>query len=94
MKRTCIPNHVSRQKKSQGVIAAKGSTRHVDRLYKAVQNYIESGGGKLVVVGGIGIQEWPGEGTYSFRVAIRCSGRKPEFADSVSYGSGTFDAFR
>lgn len=58
---------------------------HVDRLYKAVANYIEKGGGKLVVIGGVELQDW-GEGIGKFRLAIRCLGRKPKFAASEKNG--------
>lgn len=50
---------------------------NVDRLYKAVQNYVETKGGKLVIVGGIQIQEWPRDNKGVFYVAVKCLGRKP-----------------
>lgn len=53
---------------------------HVDRLYQAVQNYVEKSGGKLVVIGGISIQEWPTDNKGVFHVAVKCLGRRPEFA--------------
>lgn len=52
---------------------------HIDRLYKAVQHYVEKGGGKLVIVGGIALQEWPGDNKGVFHVAVKCLGRKPVF---------------
>lgn len=52
---------------------------HVDRLYKAVQNYVEKGGGKLVVIGGIAVQEWPTDNPMVFHIAVKCCGRKPTF---------------
>ena len=54
--------------------------RHVDRLYKAVAHYVEKTGGKLVVIGGIQIIEWPKDGIGTFTLGIRCLGRKPQFA--------------
>jgi len=51
--------------------------RHVIRLHKAVANYVEQAGGKVVVSGGIEIQTWPNDRKYQFRVAIKCTGRKP-----------------
>lgn len=54
-----------------------------DRLYKAVQNYIEKKGGKLAVIGGVSIQEWPDDRAMIFHVAIKCMGRKPEFAKTT-----------
>ena len=51
-----------------------------DRLYKAVQNYVEKQGGKLLVIGGVTIQEWPTDNAHVFHVAIKCLGRKPDFA--------------
>lgn len=58
--------------------------RHQDRLLKAVQNYVEKNGGKLLVIGGIEIQKWPSDNAYCFRVAVKCMGKLPakvEFND-------------
>lgn len=52
---------------------------HVDRLYKAVQNYVGRSGGKLIVIGGIAVQEWPTDNKFVFHIAVKCLGRKPEF---------------
>ena len=54
--------------------------RHVDRLYKAVDNYVTKNGGAVVVIGGIQIQEWPDTAKGKFTVAVQCLGRKPKFA--------------
>ena len=59
---------------------ASSLPRHVDRLYKAVAHYVEKNGGKLVVIGGIQVQEWPGEGAYKFTLGIKCMGRKPSYS--------------
>lgn len=59
---------------------SKVADRHVIRLYKAVANYVEHAGGKVVVSGGIEIQTWPGDRKYQFTVAIKCTGTKPKFA--------------
>lgn len=48
-----------------------------DRLYAAVSDYVENKGGDITVIGGVEIQEWPGESNYKFRVAIHCLGKKP-----------------
>lgn len=53
--------------------------RAVDRLYKAVDFYVRAKGGSLVIVGGIQIQEWPGDPVGKFTVGVQCLGRKPEF---------------
>jgi hypothetical protein len=47
------------------------------QLYRAVRRYIQSKGGNVVVIGGIEIQEWPGEGPYKFRVAVKLMGKRP-----------------
>ena len=52
---------------------------HVDRLYKAVANYVEKSGGKVAVIGGVQIIEWPNDLKLNFTVCIRCTGRKPAF---------------
>jgi hypothetical protein len=46
-------------------------------LYDAVRQYVEALGGKLIVIGGVEVQEWPNDGEFRFRLAVRCTGRKP-----------------
>lgn len=58
------------------------SDRDVDRLYKAVANYIEKAGGKAVVIGGVEIQQWPDDRKHIFRIAIKFSGRRPVGANA------------
>jgi len=67
------------RKKRGGSSRAARCSAHVDRLYKAVQNYVEKGGGKLVVIGGISVQEWPTDNPMVFHIAVKCCGRKPTF---------------
>lgn len=56
------------------------SEPHVDQLYKAVQNYVERGGGSLIVIGGVQILEWPSDkNKYVFHISVKCLGRKPKF---------------
>jgi hypothetical protein len=50
---------------------------HTDRLLSAVVNYVHKEGGKLVLVGGIEIQKWPGAALGQFKVAIECLGSVP-----------------
>lgn len=49
------------------------------RLYKAVQEYVETRGGKIIVAGGVGVIEWPNDSEFNFTIGIRCTGRKPVF---------------
>jgi hypothetical protein len=82
-------------KKRKGQIALKKKPRiaaHINRLYKAVQKYVEKGGGKLLVIGGIEIQEWPLDPPHVFRVGVRCLGRKPEFVPSVEPNGSKSDS--
>lgn len=53
---------------------------HVDRLYKAVAEYVKKSGGEVVVIGGIQIQQWPLDSDFKFTVGIQCTGTKPPFA--------------
>jgi hypothetical protein len=50
----------------------------IEALYKAVQKYVESGGGKLVVIGGIAIQEWPTDNPMVFHAVVRRTATKPK----------------
>lgn len=56
---------------------------HVDRLYKAVAHYVSKSGGSVVVIGGVQVQQWPGDGEFRYTIAIKCSGRKPEFKEQL-----------
>lgn len=60
----------------------KTTSIETDVLYRAVADYVESVGGTVIVVGGIQCQQWPGDEPYQFTIAIKCTGRKPEFAKS------------
>jgi hypothetical protein len=73
-----------KQKPRINATTPKRTDRPTDRLYNAVQNYVEKRGGKLVVVGGIEIQEWPTDPEFCFRVAVKCLGRKPKKPEAAS----------
>lgn len=66
----------------------KGSRRKIDKdvdaLYEAVQQYVEARGGKLIVIGGVQVQEWPQDNAGVFYVAVKCLGSKP----SLGVGDG------
>ena len=49
------------------------------QLYRSIRLYVESNGGSLVVIGGIEVQQWPGEPEHAYKVAVKVMGRKPEF---------------
>jgi hypothetical protein len=53
------------------------------QLYRAVVRYVESKGGSIFVIGGVQIQEWPGEFSGNFRLAVKCTGRKPRLTPDV-----------
>lgn len=63
--------------------AAKATRKPEDdsymALYRAVATYVEQHGGKVLVAGGIQIQEFPAGAKYNFYVAVKCTGRKPVF---------------
>jgi len=46
-------------------------------LLRAVQRFVLSKGGTVLVIGGIQVQEWPGEGKFKYRIAVQCVGKKP-----------------
>jgi hypothetical protein len=51
------------------------------QLYRAVERYVKSKGGSIVVIGGIQIQEWRGDPKGVYVVAVTVLGRKPTFAE-------------
>jgi hypothetical protein len=61
--------------------AAKATRRQKDNtgfaLLKAVDEWVESCGGKVLVAGGISIETWPGDSELTFYVRVKCTGRKP-----------------
>jgi len=70
---------MSRKKKQRDVLAGRDPTM---QLYRAVRRYVESNSGRIIVIGGIQVQEWPGEVEGKYRVAVECFGRKPVFAEA------------
>lgn len=50
----------------------------VEELYAAVRRYVETRGGKLIVIGGVSVMRLPGEPDEAFYLAVKCLGRKPE----------------
>lgn len=64
---------------SQPVIKHQPIPKHVDRLYKAVAAYVKASGGNVAVIGGIQVQQFPGERAYNFTIGIKCTGRRPQF---------------
>lgn len=62
------------RKKKRDVLAGGGP---VEQLYRAVRRYVESVGGNIVIIGGIEIQEWPEDPKFSYRVAVKVTGRRP-----------------
>jgi hypothetical protein len=47
-------------------------------LQTAVVHWIKANGGTAIVIGGIEVQQWPGDGEFNYRVAVRATGKKPE----------------
>jgi hypothetical protein len=47
------------------------------QLLRAVRRFVESKGGKIVVIGGIEVQQFPGDPEGKFRLAVGFLGRKP-----------------
>ena len=60
--------------KRKSVISIIRGKDPISTLYRAVARYVESNGGRLVVIGGIQIQRWPSEEEFSFSVAVKCIG--------------------
>ena len=48
-----------------------------DKFYRAAANYVESIGGKAVVIGGTQIIQWPTDASGNFTLGIRIMGRRP-----------------
>lgn len=48
------------------------------QLYRAVIRYVESKGGRAVVIGGVQVQQWSGDRGLNFVLGVRCMGTKPK----------------
>jgi len=48
------------------------------QLYRAVKRYVEANHGSIIVIGGIQMQEWSGDGKFKYTIGVRCVGRKPK----------------
>lgn len=53
--------------------------KKVDKLYKAVRDYIESKNGSVVVIGGISISRMPDDFKFNYRLVVGITGKKPVF---------------
>ena len=49
-----------------------------DKLYSAIRKYIENRGGKVIVIGGVEIAQYPGDRDFTYYIAVKITGRKPE----------------
>lgn len=47
-------------------------------LLAAARHYIKAHGGTAFVIGGIEIQKWPEDPEFTYRVAVRVTGKRPE----------------
>jgi hypothetical protein len=65
-------------KKSRDPLAGKRDA--TSQLYRAVRRYVVGNGGNIAIIGGIQVQECPGDNEYKYTIAVRCTGRKPSFA--------------
>lgn len=52
-------------------------TDKIDCLYRAVQDYVESKGGSVVVAGPVSIMQWLGDRKLKYSVVVSCVGRLP-----------------
>jgi hypothetical protein len=50
----------------------------LSQLYRAVNRFVESKGGFIVVIGGVLVQQFPGEPKCNFHISVGCTGQKPE----------------
>ena len=60
------------------------------RLYKAVQEYIESKNGQVLAIGGIQVTQFPDDLKYNYRLCIKVTGIMPEYV--IEDGDGVLDA--
>lgn len=66
---------MTKPKKTRSVIKGRDS---VSVLYRAVERYVAERKGTVVVIGGIELQDWPGQPELCFKIAVNCTGRRPK----------------
>jgi hypothetical protein len=57
------------------------------QLLRGVRRYVESLGGKILVIGGIEIQEWPSDNIGCFRLAVKWTGRRPPQREATQHSA-------
>jgi len=63
-----------------------------DNLYKAVDAYVKAKGGKVQVIGGIQVIDFPSSPKYNWTLGIKCTGSRPEYAvDTVEVSVASSD---
>jgi hypothetical protein len=55
----------------------KKSDALAESVFRVVAAYVAHLGGEVIVSGPIGIETWPSEGEFKFKVTIKCTGKKP-----------------
>lgn len=55
----------------------------VMQLYRAVVRYVKANGGQVQAIGGVEMQEWSADGVTNYRIAVKCTGKRPEFASKA-----------
>jgi hypothetical protein len=48
------------------------------QLLRAVRRFVESHGGNVLVIGDIQLQRWPEDMEFTWRIAVKCTGRAPQ----------------
>lgn len=74
------------KKKSKPKLRKLTGRDPTSQLYRAVVRFVESKKGSIMVIGGVQIGQWPGDGEYKFVVGVRCMGRKPPPASEGKSG--------
>ena len=64
-------------KKTKTIKRIKTGDKIINKLYEAVRDYVNSRGGKVVVIGGIQTIQMPDDLEYNWGVNIRITGIKP-----------------
>lgn len=49
----------------------------VDQLYRAVERYVLSNQGTVLVIGGVSVMMLPGEPRGNYYICVKCLGKKP-----------------
>lgn len=74
-----------RKGRSASKALVRSAADPIDALYKAACAYVEHNGGKVAVIGGVSILQWPEDGEHRYTLGLKITGKKPGYASNGAF---------